>query len=139
MKWNRKYPFQGSISVCPNIMGLTYSIQDLSGYSYEWTVSGGTIASGQGTSAIVVNWGDTNAAANVAVRVTSSVTCEVSADLAVIINEQLEPPLPIGPAVVCFSDQTTLQTYNTPLTPGSDYQWQITGGTIQSGQDERMR
>lgn len=124
----------GSISVCPNIMGLTYSTEDLGGYSYEWTVSGGVIASGQGTSEIVVNWGDTNPTANVAVRVTSGVTCEVSTDMVVKINEQLEPPLPVGPATVCFTDQNTPQTYNTPATPGSDYQWQVTGGIIQSGQ-----
>ncbi|GAB5522560.1 MAG: hypothetical protein Roseis2KO_04320 [Roseivirga sp.] len=124
----------GSISVCPNIMGVPYSTENLAGYTYEWTISGGAIASGQGTSEITVNWGDTNPAANVAVRVISNITCEVTADFPVKINEQLEPPLPVGPSTVCFADQPTLQTYTTPATPGSDYQWHVTGGTIQSGQ-----
>lgn len=124
----------GSISVCPNIMGVPYSTENLVGYTYEWTVSGGTVASGQGTSEITVNWGDTNPTANVTVRAISNITCEVTADFPVKINEQLEPPLPVGPAIVCFTDQPTLQTYATPMTPGSDYQWHITGGMIQNGQ-----
>lgn len=124
----------GSVSVCPNIMGVTYSAENLTGYTYTWTVSGGVIASGQGTSEITVNWGDTNPTADVSVEAISDITCEVTADFAVKINEQLEPPLPVGPTTVCFPDQPNLHTYSTLLTPGSDYQWKITGGSIQSGQ-----
>lgn len=122
----------GSLSVCPNIMGVPYNVENLPGYTYEWTISGGTIASGQGTSEITVNWGDTNPAANVSVRAISDIVCEITEDFAVKINEQLEPPLPLGPTVICFTDLTVPQTYATPLTPGSDYEWKVTGGSIVS-------
>ncbi|MBL4657321.1 MAG: hypothetical protein JKX73_04920, partial [Flavobacteriales bacterium] len=42
--------------VCENEAGLTYTTQ--AGYTtYTWTVTGGTIASGQGTNSIAVDWG----------------------------------------------------------------------------------
>jgi gliding motility-associated-like protein len=120
----------GSVSVCPNITGLTYETIDLAGYTYEWTVSGGTIVSGTGTHQITVNWGNTNATASVTVRAFSGVACDITTSLNVIINEQLEPPLPLGPSDVCFTDLSTPQTYSTPVTSGSDYQWIVTGGSI---------
>ncbi|MFZ4521892.1 MAG: hypothetical protein ACOYNC_09310, partial [Bacteroidales bacterium] len=42
---------------CIGLTGFNYSVQNLSGTSYSWVVTGGTIASGQGTSQISVNWG----------------------------------------------------------------------------------
>ena len=66
----------------------------LDGYNYEWTVSGGLIVAGQNTHQITVNWGDTNASANVSVRVFSGVVCDIATDIGVKVNEQLEPPLP---------------------------------------------
>lgn len=128
----REVAISGSISVCPNIMGVPYTVNFLSGYTYEWTIDGGTVASGQGSSEITVNWGDTNPTANVSVTATSPLACETTADFAVKINEQLEPPLPLGPTEVCFTDLSTAQAYMTPVTPGSDYEWKVTGGTIVS-------
>lgn len=78
------------------------------------------------------NWENTNPVASVSAKAISDIVCEVSTNFDVRINEQLEPPLPVGPTVVCFVDLTTAQTYSTPLTPGSDYEWKVTGGTIAS-------
>ncbi|MBO3699987.1 gliding motility-associated C-terminal domain-containing protein [Roseivirga sp. E12] len=123
----------GTTSVCPNLMGVTYTAPDLFGYTYEWTVVGGTIDSGQGTSTLLVNWGPTNANASVSLKVKSAVICEKVFDLPVKVNVKLEPPLPLGPDAVCFMDLMNLQTYNTPSTPGSNYNWHITNGTIMGG------
>ncbi|MFY0591874.1 gliding motility-associated C-terminal domain-containing protein [Roseivirga sp.] len=123
----------GAISVCPNLMGVTYTASSLVGYSYNWTVEGGTIASGQGTSEILVNWGVTNANASVSVVVSSPILCQVTTSYPVKINVQLEPPLPLGNTTVCYIDLTQPQTYNTPSTPGSDYNWFVTNGQIVSG------
>lgn len=121
----------GSISVCPNIMGVTYTVEDLPGYSYVWSITGGTIASGQGDHEITVDWGDTNAAALVSVTAVSDIVCEIKAELQVRINEQLVSPL-FGPAFVCFEDLNIVQTYSTPETPGSHYEWKITNGRFVS-------
>lgn len=123
----------GSTSVCPNLMGVAYTAPVLFGYSYDWTVVGGTIAAGQGTPNLLVDWGGTNANASVSLKVTSDIICEEVFDLPVKVNVQLEPPLPAGPDTICFTDLLTPQVYSTPLTVGSNYDWQITNGTILDG------
>jgi photosystem II stability/assembly factor-like uncharacterized protein len=46
----------GSSSVCTN-QQTTYSVSNASGTSWNWTVNGGTLVSGQGSSQISVLWG----------------------------------------------------------------------------------
>ena len=46
----------GPLTVCPNTTA-SYTTSLISGYTFNWVVTGGTIASGQGTDAITVNWG----------------------------------------------------------------------------------
>lgn len=62
----------GSVSECDNATGVAYSISSVSGATgYTWTVpSGATIASGQGTTNITVDFGTTSG--NVAVTPTNS-------------------------------------------------------------------
>lgn len=62
----------GSVSECDNSTGVAYSISSVSGATgYTWTVpSGATIASGQGTTNITVDFGTTSG--NVAVTPTNS-------------------------------------------------------------------
>lgn len=123
----------GSISVCPNLTGVSYTATDHAGYTYQWTVMGGTIMSGQGTNNILVDWGPTNANASVSVKATSSIICQIIVELPVKVNVKLEPPLPLGASAVCFTDLSTPQAYSTPITPGSNYNWQVTNGSILSG------
>lgn len=60
-------PISGPTTVCRNQQNVTYSTQAIAGVSYTWTVpSGATIASGQGTASITVNFGTSNG--NVSVR-----------------------------------------------------------------------
>lgn len=123
----------GPLSICPNLEGVIYQATDLVDHTYQWTVEGGTIASGQGTSSISVNWGDTNPNASVKVLIESEIACSYEIELNVKINEQLEPPLPEGPSLVCFVELEETQTYSTPQTIGSVYNWQIQNGQIVSG------
>lgn len=48
---------QGDTSLCEFSSGLSYSIRRVSGETYNWIVTGGTIAAGQGTTTIRVDWG----------------------------------------------------------------------------------
>jgi hypothetical protein len=49
----------GKVNVPENdAMAETYSVPVIPNYTYTWSVTGGTIASGQGTAAISVNWGN---------------------------------------------------------------------------------
>lgn len=49
----------GASPVCESISNNTetYNTPDIAGHSYNWTVTGGTIVSGQGTHQITVKWG----------------------------------------------------------------------------------
>lgn len=129
----RSFEIDGPISVCPNIQGVSYSVENVTGYTYDWAVNGGNIISGQGTSEIVIDWLGTNANASVSINISSDLVCEYNLNLDVTINEQLEPGLPDGPSEVCFLNLGEPQTYSTPYTNGSLYQWHITNGTIISG------
>jgi len=44
--------------VSNNQLGVIYSTPNIPGHTYAWTVTGGTIGSGAGTSQIAVNWGN---------------------------------------------------------------------------------
>ncbi len=47
----------GSFNVPENSIGDIYNVIDISGNTYTWTVTGGTISAGQGTYEITVDWG----------------------------------------------------------------------------------
>ncbi len=48
----------GKVNVPENgVTAETYSVPALAGYTYTWVVTGGTMATGQGTNSITVNWG----------------------------------------------------------------------------------
>ena len=47
----------GPASVPENASGIGYSVVNNPGYTYTWTITGGSLASGSGTSAVTVDWG----------------------------------------------------------------------------------
>ncbi len=64
----------------------TYSTPMVAGHTYTWTVTGGTIITGQGTNSITVNW-TTIGAGNVSVTETiTATTCSANAVRPVTIN-----------------------------------------------------
>jgi PKD repeat protein len=66
----------GDQSVCDGDIGIVYSTADNSGNTYNWEVSGGTVANGAGTHEISVNWGNPG---NGYVKVTeNNGTCSVT-------------------------------------------------------------
>ncbi|MBC6698411.1 T9SS type B sorting domain-containing protein [Hymenobacter puniceus] len=119
---------QGSASVCPTVQGVAYSIRAPRSTAYQWLVTGGTIASGQGTAAITVNWGGASNSASVqAFRRNAEGCSSDTVRFPVRINQQLVTQRPTGPLRVCLADGPF--TYQTQLTNGSTYGWQIVGGT----------
>ncbi|MFZ4547290.1 MAG: C25 family cysteine peptidase [Bacteroidales bacterium] len=118
----------GENKVCALTSGTIYSTPSNSSNTYEWTVSGGVIQSGAGTSQIIVNWG-TNTEGSVMVTEQTNHNCLATANKSVLVN-----PLPAtvitGDATGCKGDNTS---YSTPAVSGNSYVWNITGGTITSG------
>ncbi|MCC2546625.1 gliding motility-associated C-terminal domain-containing protein [Hymenobacter sp. BT175] len=119
---------QGTRSVCPTVQGVAYSIRSPRGSAYTWLISGGTIASGQGTSAVTVNWGAANANASIsAFRLNAQGCSSDTITLPVRINQLLNTATPTGPLRVCQADGPF--TYQTTFTNGSVYAWELVGAT----------
>jgi gliding motility-associated-like protein len=124
----------GSQSVCPGVVGVEYRVPPHPGQTYAWTVTGGTVTSGQGTDTVQVTWGPTTATARVQVVVLNTLGCPgPSAVLPVRINPVLQPPTPQGPVRVCFNQRQSVG-YEVMSTTGSVYTWTAQGGRIVTGQ-----
>jgi gliding motility-associated-like protein len=120
----------GPQSVCPDVTGIAYSVSGPADNSYEWTISpgDGTITSGQGTANILVDWAAPNDAAFISVVPKNALGCVGDTlTLPVKINKLLEPPVPVGPSEVCFTDFQSVP-YSTPVRNGSRFIWEVEGG-----------
>jgi len=114
-------------SVCANATNGA-SVTPTSGATYAWTVTNGTLVSGQGTPSITFNAGSTGNV-SIAVNVTSSTGCPNSGNASVTINP-LPPSTITAPSAVCPS---TSANASVAATSGATYAWTITNGTITGG------
>ncbi|GAB3577922.1 T9SS type B sorting domain-containing protein [Hymenobacter daeguensis] len=129
----------GPASVCPTVTGIAYSVVNPAATAYTWLINGGTIASGQGTPAITVNWGVASTGGYVKVfRLNAQGCSSDTTTLPIIINQRLQTVRPTGPGdivavaplprSVCQADGP--YTYISGVfANGSSYSWQIIGGT----------
>lgn len=122
----------GGLSICPGATDIAYSVPLAVGNSYLWTVSGGSIVSGQGLDTIRVNWGGNNNAANVTVVATNGFGCISDTVLrSILINPILLTQTPQGLDSLCFANAGSV-TYSVVNTNGSVYNWQINNGVFLS-------
>ncbi len=125
----------GGNSVCPDVTGVDYFVNDTNLISYAWSVNGGTLISGQGSDSIIVNWGSADPAANVQLIPTNQLGCVgITAQLDVVINTLLITQTPQGPDTLCFADKD-LVDYSITNVNGSTYTWNWDHGVLNSGQD----
>jgi gliding motility-associated-like protein len=122
----------GNAEMCPNT-ATSYSVPPNAAIeNYNWTVTGGDILNGQGTSLITVNWGS---GASGRVCMTSSNRCGVAQPTCynVTIRNQLPDSVAItGSTLICSNDTSV---FSIPSEPEMTYQWdRPTGGFIMSGQ-----
>ena len=116
----------GSATPCQNATAVAYSIAAVSGASsYNWTVpSGSTIASGQGTASITVNFPTTNGN----VCVTASNACGTSASSCTAITLSALPAQPsviTGTTPVCQGNSAV--AYSITNVGGVTYTWAYSG------------
>jgi hypothetical protein len=121
----------GDSEVCINETGVSYSVTNTTGSSYTWTITGGSVASGQGTNSITVNWGATGRSdANVRVVETNTCTAGDPVDFTISIAP-IVPSEILGKTSVP-EDELSVGYSVTDL--GYTYTWNITGGSVASGQ-----
>ncbi len=70
-------PLQAQIvdTVCAGARGEEYRVVDQSGSTFNWTIQGGAIISGQNTSSVKVNWGTDTGVFEIQVQETNSDGC----------------------------------------------------------------
>lgn len=115
--------------VCQTTNGVPFSVVNVPGDTYLWAVTNGTIASGQGTNAITVDF-SAPGPATVSITQTNPSTCDTTVTANVTV-EAKPHPLITGSNNLCELDTTQ---YSTPNDPGSTYNWTVGGGTIIAGQ-----
>jgi gliding motility-associated-like protein len=103
----------------------TYSVPNVPGHTYDWSVTGGAIVSFTVSNSIDVYW-YTPGAGSVRVNQKSLQGCETPDSIRVVVNP---PPAPFvtGPLTVCLNDQSN---YLSNQQTGSTYVWTVNGGTI---------
>ncbi len=132
-----KGELSGLESVCPDVEELIYKLENTEGLATaSFEIEGGEILEEYGDS-VLVRWGEANDNARLIANPFSENGCPGEAIiLEVTINQQIVAGALEGPEDVCF-DPETPHFYTVPnITPGRGYDWEITGGTIQSGQNE---
>ncbi|MBY0427343.1 MAG: T9SS type A sorting domain-containing protein [Cytophagales bacterium] len=123
---------EGPAAVLENSNAMVYSVPTVAGVTYQWTVPAGvTLVSGQGTNAIVVDFGS-NVRGDIGVSLTNpfgttSASVEVSSGVTPAVGS-------ITGLTSVLSGQTGV-VYSIASTPGTSYQWTVpAGATIVSGQ-----
>ncbi len=105
----------------------TYEVTNVSGVSYTWSVSDGTIVSSQGTRSVVVKW---NTAGNHSIIVVPSNSCGNGLSSSGSVDVLTVPSAPQitanGSTTVCLGQSVTLSTTAT----GVSYQWRRNGVDI---------
>lgn len=79
----------GPTPVCASVTGTTsaYTTPNVTGHTYNWTVTGGTIATGQGTNTITVTWTTAGpGSVNVTETITATGCSKAAAPLVVTVN-----------------------------------------------------
>ncbi|MFN5370558.1 MAG: M4 family metallopeptidase, partial [Bacteroidia bacterium] len=128
----------GPAGVCRSQQGIAFSVASVQGAtSYTWTVpTGATIASGQGTNSITVNFSSTQAAGSICV--TASNACVSTS--ALCRNLTIYTAKPGNPSVInginIENCAGSTRTFSTPaVANASTYTWTIPANTtIVSGQ-----
>lgn len=116
----------GLKTVCQWTSNVVYSTSQTPGSTYIWTILGGQILSGNGTSSVSVVW-DTVGTGTITVQEFSGLGCG-SLPTSTYVNVLPKPTANfiVGPQVFCFV--TDSSSYNIQGFGGSKYKWVVSNG-----------
>jgi len=122
----------GKDTVCPMELGVSYSVNGISGSTFNWIIENGMQVSGGNSAMISVNWFDTTFG-GLNVIETSQYGCVGDTVFkGIIFKPQVITSVIDGSPFVCPSDDSIDYWLN--KIPGSSYNWIITRGTLINGQ-----
>jgi hypothetical protein len=110
-------------SVCPNSAVAASITSPAGGATYTWSVTNGTLQTGQGTSAITFSVG-TASPVSISVTATAS-SCSSTGNASVTIGTFTPTTTPSGSASFCTGGSVTLTS-----SAASSYQWLLNGAPI---------
>jgi hypothetical protein len=122
----------GSNTACSNQSGVIYSTPAAGGRTYNWTVTGGTIAAGAGTASIQVNWGAAGAGLVQLTEIIDATGCSTAATNFNVTINAAPTPVVSGLSTVCANQNGV--AYSSPNVIGNVYIWSLVGGSIASGE-----
>ena len=123
-------PVISGLSTTPAYSLEAYSTADVAGDTYVWSVTGGTIQSGQGTSSITILWGSGPAGSITLTETATIGGCSQTTHPYNVNITDIPDPLVTGSTTVCVG---ATEQYSTPLVSGHTYSWSVTGGTYTTG------
>ncbi len=104
----------------------SYSATSVAGNSYNWTITGGTITSGQMTNEVQVSWDNAGANSIALTETIDATLCAVTKNVDVTINSQASVPVkPMGPAQVDLHTTGNSEYTVQPATFAQNYVWQL--------------
>jgi gliding motility-associated-like protein len=122
----------GDTFICSPVNGKIYSVNGRAGSTYTWTVTGGTLISGQGTPTVTVNWPASTGNGSINVVETSSKGCVgINNSRTVVLQAKPLSNSISGDNIPCEGDKSITYTVNN--NSGNTFIWTVTGGTIISG------
>ncbi|MDX9729801.1 MAG: hypothetical protein RBT50_11110, partial [Bacteroidales bacterium] len=125
-------PVISGLTTTPAGSLVTYSTPQVDGIIYQWSVTGGSIQSGQGTHAVQILWGPGPAGSVVLEETAVSGGCSAVTDPYPVSLTDIPDPEISGSNDVCLN---AVETYSTPLVSGHTYSWSVTGGSFVTGPD----
>lgn len=125
-------PVISGLTTTPAGSLVTYSAPQADGILYQWTVTGGTIQSGQGTYSIEVLWGPGPAGSVVLEETAVTGGCSAVTDHYNVSLTDIPDPQISGSDNACLN---TVAIYSTPLVSGHTYSWSVAGGSFVTGPD----
>ena len=112
----------GPASACAGTT-QTYSVTATTGHTYAWSVGGGTIASGSGTSSITVTWGAAGAGTVDVTEAITATSCSAAATQRAVTINALPAPT-ITPVASVYVSTNATYTTESGMT---NYVWTFSG------------
>ncbi len=123
---------QGLGAVC--VLGTNnYSVPILPNYTYRWTVSGGTIASGQGSNQVLVGWGGAGRGVVSVVQTAPNGCASVASVFVVDVVALPTTGSILGKVFVCLSGLNNILYRVVGRPASSSFSWFLTNGTVVGG------
>lgn len=120
----------GPDTVCHNKINV-YTVTPVpAGNTFVWSVTNGTIISGQGTGSISVRWGTAGVGA-VTLRQINTSGCDSTKTMDITIQPSPAPIIQGGNNICSYK----VEFYSITPSAGNTYNWTVTGGTIISKPD----